>query len=544
MPALLAITLPALDWAVLGAYLTIVIGMGILFARRQSGADEFFLAARSMPVWAVAISVLATAQSAATFVGGPQQAYAGDLTYLSANLGGLIAVVIVAVFFLPAFYHHRVTSVYELLGNELGTSAQRAASAMFMVGRVLASGARLFIVAIPFSLIAFETIEPRYLVVSIAVIAAAATAYTLAGGIRAVIWTDVLQAAIYLGTIGVALGLLWQKIPLSPGELLSALKETGDAHKLRIIDAGFDVTEPATWTRPYNLWAVIFGLSLLNLAAFGTDQDLTQRMLTCRSARRGSWSVVVSHLIGWPVVFLFLLVGLLLYVYYQRPDIMGEAAPTYAVGDSRRVFVEFIVREMPAGLRGLMMAGLFAAAMSSLDSALNAMASTTVADFYRPLRARRERDDAAAAQRETRVSRRAVIGWSIVLAAFACFCVYWHGRSDDTLIDFALDVMVFAYSGLLAVFLTALFTRRGNATSAVACLLVGFGSVLALHGPLWDAWTPAAWHGFSLAFGWKMLVATSLSFAVCCLGRRRALFDEDSPRRRVVRKKGTEGLRD
>ena len=462
----------AVDWLVLLAYLAIVIFIGVVASRRGAGSDEYFLAGRSMPVWAVAISVLATSQSAATFVGGPQQAFAGDLTYLSANLGGLIAVVVVAWFFLPAFYRARVTSIYELLGRDLGTGAQRAASATFMVGRVFASGARLFIFAIPFALVAFGDIHRGALLGSIWIIAIAAAVYTLAGGIRAVIWTDVLQAVVYVGSVCVALVLLWKKIALPPGEVLSTLRNAG---KLTVIDAGW------SWSRPWNLWAVIFGLSLLNVAAFGTDQDLTQRMLTCRSARRGSASLLLSWVLGLPVVGIFLGVGLLLYLH--APD-----------GDGKRVFVDFIVQEMPAGLRGLMMAGLFAAAMSSLDSALNAMAATTVRDFYRPLGGRAE----------ARASRIAVVVWAFALAGFASFCVWWHDRSGDQLINFALGVMVFAYSGLLGVFLTVLFTKRGSAASAVAALVTGFVAVLLLR------LTP-------LSLGWQMLAATALSFAVCCI---------------------------
>ena len=491
-----------LDWVVLGAYMAIVVAVGMHFRKRAARRLEFFLAARSMPVWAVAISVLATSQSAATFVGGPEQSYTGDLTYLSANLGGLLAVIIVAVFFLPAFYRRNVVSIYELLGQDFGLGAQRAASAMFMLGRVFASGARLFIVAIPFSLIAFGSTAPMYLLASIAVITVAATAYTLLGGIRAVIWTDVLQAVVYIGATCAAVWLLWQKIPLGPAELIETLRATGDGHKLTIIDASFD----RSFTRPYNLWAVILGLTLLNTAAYGTDQDLTQRMLTCRSAARGSWSLILSYVIGWPVIALFMLAGLLLYVFYQRPDLMGDAASTAVAAEASDVFIRFILLEMPVGMRGLMMAGLFAAAMSSLDSALNAMASTTVSDFYRTNLARRGHGDPTPG-RQVRVSRAAVVLWAIPLAGFASLCVFWQSHSNEKLIDFALGVMVFAYSGLLAVFLTALFTRRGNSVSAIAALAIGFVTVLALNST-------------ELAFAWKMLAATTLSFGVCCVGRR------------------------
>ena len=503
-----------LDWTVLAAYMLLVIAMGVFLGRKHRGADEFFLAGRSMPMWAVAISVLATSQSAATFVGGPQQAYDGNLTYFSANLGALLAVVLVAIFFIPAYYRRNVTSVYELIGHHYGATSQRLASGMFIVGRVFASGARLFIVAIPFALIAFGDISTRSMIGAIVIIAAAAAAYTLAGGIRAVIWTDVVQAIVYIACIVFALALVWQKIPLSFGEIIDTLRQGADGDKLTIVDFRLDSTKDLA--KPYGFWAIIIGLTLFNLAAFGTDQDLTQRMLTCRSARHGSWSVIIANLIGWPVVFMFLCMGLLLYVYYQQPDVMGAAAVEYQIDDTRKVFLEFILHEMPLGLRGLMLAGLFAAAMSSTDSALNAMASTTVADFYRPLAQNRGIDPAD----ELKVARLAVLFWALVLGAFACFCVFWQKASGHTLIDFALGVMVFAYSGLLAVFCTALFTKRGNAVSVAAALATGFLCVLLLQDFAWKHW--ALWFNidFTLAFPWKMLLATLLSFVVCCLGKR------------------------
>ena len=219
--------------------------------------------------------------------------------------------------------------MYELLGHRYGPAAQTAASAMFLVGRVFASGARLFIVALPFALIAFGDTSPGSLLMAIAVIAVVATGYTMVGGIRAVIWTDVLQAVVYIATISVALYVLWQKIPVGFSEITTALRESPGGDKLKILDTSLGLD------RAYTLPAILIGLTLFNLAAYGTDQDLTQRMLTCRNANRGGWSVILSNLIGWPVVGLFLVMGLLLWVFYQQPGLMGDAAPGYAIDDRR-----------------------------------------------------------------------------------------------------------------------------------------------------------------------------------------------------------------
>jgi Na+/proline symporter len=358
-------------------------------------------------------------------------------------------------------------------------------------------------VALPFALVVFGDVRPSSLYASILLIAAVAGAYTVLGGIRAVIWTDVLQAVVLVGTVGAALVILWLRIPAEPGEIVAALRDGGDgASKLRLIDLSLDPT------RPFTLWTALIGFTLFNVAAFGTDQDLAQRLLTCRSTRSGAWSIILSNVLSWPVVLMFLLMGLLLHVYYQRPDLMASAAPAYDIDDSRRVFLEFMLHELPRGMPGLMMAGLFAAAMSSTDSALNAMASTTIADFYRPWRRRRDPDATDGDRREVAASRIAVLVWALALAGFACLCVRWQQASGQTLITFALGVMVYAYGGLLGVFLTVLLTKRGSATSAIAALITGFVLVAAMERT-------------TLAFPWKMFVATAVCFAVCCAGRRR-----------------------
>lgn len=501
----------AIDWGVVALYIAFVFLVGLWWARKERSATDFFLAGRSMSMWMAAISVLVTSLSAVTFIGAPQDAFDGNLTYLVLNIGGLLAVVIVAVWFIPAYYRLGVTTVYELPGMRYGAGARLATSGMFMVGRVFASGARLYVAAIPLSLIAFGDLAPSHLVLSICIVAGVAMVYTLLGGIGAVMWTDAAQFLVLLIALGVSMAVLLGKIPLGAGEIVSTLREaqTPDgAGKLAVVDTRLDIT------LPYTLWTAIFGFTLFNLAAYATDQDLVQRMLTCRTALKGSWSVVVSNIMGIGVVALFLTLGLLLYLYYQRPDVMGGAAPGEPITDSRQVFLRFILEEIPPGLRGLMIAGLFAAAMSSLDSALNAMSSTLVCDFVRRLR------PGMSAKQELRASRLGVAFWAVVLTGFAVACVWMQEESREGLLPFALGVMMYAYAGTLAVFLSALFTKRGSAWSVAAALVTGFVCVGALHlGPEW--WEKRG-VDFRPSMGWRMLIATAIAFAVCQLGRRAA----------------------
>ncbi|MEX2217206.1 MAG: hypothetical protein WD749_00475, partial [Phycisphaerales bacterium] len=377
-----------LDWAVLAAYLLLLVGIGALASRRKAGAGDFFLGGRRMPVWAVAASVLATATTAATFIGGPAEAYGGNLTYLSTNIGTVLGVVVVALVFIPAFYRANATTVYDLLEKRLGYTGKAAASWAFMVGRVFASGSRLFIAALPASMILFDDAERWHMVAAIGVIVVLGVLTAMGGGIRSVIWTDVLQVSVMILAAGAALFVLARAIPLGPGEIYTALAEA-PGNKLAVIKPGIDVRESALgidFGAPFTLLTAVTGFALLSIAAYGTDHDLTQRMLTCRSALKGGSSALLAMVINLPVIAAFMLIGLLLYIFYQRPDLMGAAAPGIPAPEGPRAFLRFILDEMPPGLTGLMMAGLFAVGVGSLNSVLAAMSAAFVNDVYRPRR--------------------------------------------------------------------------------------------------------------------------------------------------------------
>ena len=522
-------SLNGLDWVVLGAYFALLAASGFWFARRrQKDTADYFLAARSMPVWAVAISVLATTQSGATFLGAPESSYRGDLTYLSTNIGMIIAALVVAFVFIPAFYRHGVATPYGLLERRFGPSARTSTAWMFMVGRVVASGARLYIVSLAAAMILFGDMEVAHVIVCIAVMAVVGVFYTLVGGIRSVIWTDVIQAVLYLGAAMVAVVVLLDRIPGGMNELLSVLRTAGPdgGSKLTVLRLGLDPASPGLGfdaSQAFTLVTAVVAFSLFGIASNGTDNDMVQRLLTCKSARKSSRSLIAATLVGIPAVGLFLVLGLLLYVFYQQPQLMGEHAPAAPSDDTRKIFLEFILNEMPSGMAGLMMAGLFAAGLSSLNSALNAMSSSLVNDVYRPRRpGRPERHYVAA-------GRIGIIVWGVLLAGFATVCTYWQRASQETLIDFAIGVMALAYSGLLAVFFVALFTRRGNAQSVVAALLVGLLVTLAMK--LWPMlWSNAVgeavlfrypWlrHTQGIAWPWHLVVGTAIATLVCALGR-------------------------
>jgi SSS family transporter len=524
--ALLA-TFGGLDYAVVAAYFGLMIFIGHYAARRKTDAEGYFLAERSMPTWAIALSTVATALSVATFTGAPQQAFTGDLTYLSLNLGGFAAIFVVAFVFIPRFYRAGTVTIYGYIDQRFGETSRIAVSCTFLIGRLLASGARLFVAAIPVCLLLFGSDKPekRQLVMAILIVGAIGIAYTVAGGIRAVIWTDSMQICIVMGTVVLSIILLKHKIPLTVGQIVDVLREpsvaTG-ASKLRLFDLS---TDPS---HPFTLWTALIGGTCMGIASYGVDHDMAQRMLTAKSTLRASLSLIAAQCIGVVVVATFLVVGLLLWIFYKRPDIMGAAAPTDPLGDATQVYPQFLLNHLSPGLVGLAMAGMFAAAQGSLDSAINAMASSAVSDLYWPIR---RRMGLPVESKTTGTPRLAVLGMGLLLILFAIWSVFRYDAKKDTILQFALGVMAFAYSGMLGVFLTALLTRRGNGASVIAALVVGILVTAVLQKSVYPVWTKALFgKPHELAEFWWLPIGATVSFLVCVAGSPvKTRVDEASP---------------
>jgi solute:Na+ symporter, SSS family len=503
------------DWLVLALYMAGMVAIGVAVSRRGEDEEGFFLGGRGMPTWAVTLSVLATSLSAATFIGVPQMAYGGNLTYLSLNVGTMIAVFLVAFVFLPPIYRAGTVTIYGYLGHRFGTPSMMAASAMFLVGRLLASGARLFMAGIGFALILYGETNLRELVMAIVLLGVIGTVYTAFGGIRAVIWTDAIQIVVVVFAAVLSIVVLLKAIPLSVGEIVTVLRTAPEGDKLKVWDFSL------TLENPYTLWAALIASTFVSTSTFGMDHDLAQRMLTARSPGRGGAALIASTLLSIPVVLLFMVIGLLLFIYYGRPDLMGDAMPWDDATDTKRIYPQFLLNHLPPGLRGLSMAGLFAAAMSSFDSAINAMAACAVADVYHPIRKQRglpRKEDAS------NLSRGAVVCMGIALTLFAILTVFMYekGNKDEGLVGFALGVMAFALAPLLGIYSAAVFTRRGNNASVLCALAVGALAVLALQPYMLPAWC-----GFTLGWPWVWVAVAPLSFMICAAGtQRRGLENE------------------
>jgi len=516
------------DWIVLGGYFLVLGITGFVFSRRSpKSTDDYFLGGRKMPSWAVSISIVATSLSAVTFIGAPQEAYSGNLTYLATNIGMVLAAMVIAILFIPVFYRSRSESIYQLLETRFGPAARKAASVAFMCGRVLASGARIYAGAIPASILLFgidKGTDPGHLIVAIAILSCVGIVYTLAGGISSVIWSDVIQFAILIGAALCAIVLISSSFNAPISEIYSQLQSGGtdENSKLTLFDLSFDPTHR------YSLPACIIGFTLLGIGSYGTDQDLAQRLLTCKSAKHGARSIISGILIGIPTTATFLCVGLLLWIVYQRPELTSLGSPT-PPGESMTVFLHYILSQIPPGVRGLMMAGLFAAGLSSLNSAINAMGAAFISDLYRPMMEARSvtgKDD----RHYVIVGRIAVVAWGVILGLFAVVCIYWQQAENDTLIGFALSVMTFAYAGLIGVFFSAIFTKRGSSRSAILALIAGFGWMLLNQRFVFNAFdalhTPRIEYWYDIHFTWKLTIGVMISTAVCMAGKSPVTQDD------------------
>lgn len=464
-----------IDWAVLIAYLAFTTWLGARLAGKQSSIREFFLAGRKMRWPAVAGSIIATEISGVTLVAVPALVFArgGDLTYLMFGIGALLARLAVAIWFVPAFYEREIYSPYDYVGRWIGPGALRTTTLLFLLSGVLGQSVRVLLTADILYLITGIPVGG-----SIWIIGAFALLWTIMGGMTTVIWTDVIQFFVFLAAMVAAVVFVVHSLPGGFAELWQTAAAAG---KLRFWN--FDPSPSATLT----LWTSLGGGLLLGVAAYGTDQLMAQRMFCCRGPREASYAMVASSA-GHVLAALACVVGLGLYAFYQRPEHALDAIAAKRLSeDSNYIFPIFVLTRMPVGLTGLIIAGIFAAAISSLESALAALSQTVVTGFYRPWRT--SRGLPSEERQEMRASRLLVVFWALVLSAMAELMRLALHRYEG-FIHLALSMATYAGGALLAAFLMALWRwrvdARGLAYGSVLSVLSVFG--VTWHDP-WAQWT-------------------------------------------------------
>jgi len=449
--------LQIVDLLIIAVYLISITFFGLRFRKSQRSLRDYFLADRNIPWWAIALSIVGAETSTLTVIGTPGIAYGGNFGFLQLVFGYLLGRIVVSLIFIPQYFRGEMFTAYQLIDRRFGKELHRISAAVFLVTRAAAEGVRVWAVAIVIS-IALGTGG----VTSVAIVMALTLIYTFEGGMAAVIWTDVVQLAIYIG--GTIIGFI-TLLHLVPGGWPTIHAAASGAGKLQVLDFSFN------FFNTYTFWAGLIGGMFLNTATHGTDQLMVQRLLVARNQRDSRTALLFSGGVILIQFTLFLLVGAGLWVFYRQYPPTGH----FATNDY--VFPTFIVEHMPRGIAGLLIAAILAAAMSNLSAALNSLSSTTMIDFY--LRRRPETSDS----KRLGLSRIATVVWGIALFGLAL-----ASRYGGNVLEKGLTIASLAYGGLLGVFLLGLLTRRAKQNGAIVGMLCG----LALNIYIWG-WTHIAW---------------------------------------------------
>lgn len=466
-----------IDALVLGAYVLGTLLVGLWVGRHTRSAADYMLGERNVPWWLILFSIVATETSTVTFLSIPGFAFDRDCTWLQLPLGFVLGRFAIVLLLLPHYFDGEVFTAYELLARRFGAATKRTAAVLFVVTRSLADGLRLFLTAI-----VLQEVAQIPLAWAVVVMGVVTVAYTFVGGMKAVLWTDLLQFVVYI--VG-ALAALWILLGLLPGGWSQVVALAEPAGRLRVFDLRFSLTDP------YVFWAGLIGGAFLTLGSHGADQLMVQRYLCARrlaDAQRALW---VSGLVVLAQFALFLIIGVALYAFYQ------VYPPAQAFDRPDRVFARFIVEHMPPGLLGLVLGAVFAAAMSTLSSSLNSLATTAVNDLWRPVASGGDAGEVAGTLRLTRWLTAVFGGVQIAVGILG-------QRLDSTVVSAVLSIAGFTTGIVLGVFFLGLFTRRVGQRAALCGLLLGLAVMTAVAFG-----TPLAWPWYSLvgslatfAWGW------------------------------------------
>lgn len=472
-----------IDWAVMLGYMALVSVLGVKLAGKQEDMEDFFRGGNKLPWYAVSGSMIATIISAVTFIGVPAAAYAatGNFTYLQFGIiAGLLSRLFVAFVLVPAYYEHEVYSPYDYMGQRLGGLARSVTTAMFSLMGLLAQAARVYLTAIILALILREEfgmladhtgISP--LIWSVAAVGIVAVAWTMLGGIATVIWTDVMLFLVFVGGAIVALAVIHTQYPGGLGEVIHLGWDAGKFKLWTLFDEG-NTKYASAWgevfARPYTLWAAVIAVTFGNIGAYGTDQLLAQRIFTCKNLRHAQIAVITS----WAaelVVAVMLLVGVGLWAYYAKfPEALAGEAAAAVKEKPDMIFPVFILTKVPVGLTGLLVAGIFAAAISSLTSILAALSQTSLSALVLPMMGVNP-DEPIPAERNREVlrySRLLIVLWGVALCVMAVVIDVYvrteEAKGNEVLfLDLALGLASYVIGALLAAFLLAWLPMKRDA---------------------------------------------------------------------------------
>jgi solute:Na+ symporter, SSS family len=459
-----------LDLAIVIAYLLGVTALGIYFRRGQQDARDYFLGGRTAPWWALALSIVATETSTLTIIGTPSIAYAGNLTFLQLVIGYLIGRILIVLLFLPGYFRGEFLTAYALIEKRFGEKMRAVAASTFLVTRAIAEGVRVAAIALVLSVALGTSVR-----LAVLIVIALTIVYTFEGGMKAVIWTDVAQLLLYVAGSLITFAILLHRIPGGWNEVSQVAAVAGN--KLQVFDFSGNLSAK------YTVWSGFIGGAFLTMASHGTDQTIVQRLLAARNERDSRRALLASGVLVLFQFAVFLLVGVALYAFAQH-------TPLLSPGDSNdRILPLFLVREMPTGLAGILLASIIAVAMSNASGSLNSLAASSVLDFAK-LRGR-----SADPARFLRLSRSMTLVWGLVLLAFGL-------KKWGPFLETGLTVASLPFGSLLGLFLLGTLDRKASAAGALTGMFAGLVTILCV------------WIYTGIAYTWYVLIGSVVTFVV------------------------------
>src|SRR5216684_3303568 len=470
------------DLAIVVVYLLGVTALGLWFRRGQRDVRDYFLGGRSAPWWALALSIVATETSTLTIIGTPAISYSTNLTFIQLVFGYLVGRVLIVLLFLPGYFRGEMFTAYALIEKRFGTRMRAVAASTFLVTRAVAEGVRISAIALVISVV-LGTSEQLAVVIVIAL----TILYTFEGGMKAVIWTDVAQLLLYLTGSAVTFLVLLHRIPGGWSEVTQVAAAAG--HKLQLLDFSWNLASK------YTFWSGLIGGAFLTMATHGTDQIIVQRLLAAKSERDSRRALLASGAIVLFQFTVFLLIGVLLFAFSQHFPLLAASERT------DRILPLFLVREMPVGLAGLLLASIVAVAMSNASGSLNSLAASSVLDFSRL------RGQSANPARFLRLSRGMTLAWGLVLMGFGL--VKW-----GPLLETGLTVASLPFGSLLGLFLLGTLDRGANARGALAGMIAGLAAILCVF------------RFTNVAFTWYVMMGSIVTFVTGVAASRFSASDE------------------
>jgi SSS family transporter len=437
----------AIDYAIIILYLIGITVFGKLIGGKQKTVKDYFVGKKEVPWWVISFSIVAAETSTLTFISIPGLAYLTNLNFLQLTFGYFIGRIIVAQLFLPAYYKGELSTAYSYLQNRFGNKTRSLASVTFLFTRTAADGVRLFATAIPLYLML--DISPMLAIVIMAMVA---LLYTFTGGLKGVIWVDAIQMFIYIGGAILAVIYLIKGIPGNISEMISS---TEIFSKLSVFNLGFDQGFAGFFSQPYTLLSGLIGGAFLSMSSHGTDQLIVQRLLAAKNLIESKKAIITTGIIIIFQFALFLLIGFLLYLYFGDLDMKSD-----------EVFPKFIIEVLPSGVRGIIIAGLFAAALSTLAGSITSLSSSVIMDLYIPFQ--KTIDE----QKNLLLSKLFTVFWAMMLI----FSAFIFMESSKAVVEVALSIASFTYGGLLGIFLLGLSNNKIKQNNAI----VGFISAIVI----------------------------------------------------------------